>query len=287
MRIAYVNGSYQHNSEASVHIEDRGYQFADGIYEYIAFYNRKMVDGELHLARLERSLKAMNIDMPMSRAAMNIVIRELIQRNGREDGGLYMQITRGVARRDHPFPKNVRPAFVMTVCGAKIPKAYEVEKGVHVITQPDLRWKRCDVKSVGLLANVMAKQAASARKMREAWLLSDSNEVTEGSVSNAYIVSKGGELITHHADNQILSGVTRDMVLRLARKAGVKVAERPFNLLEAYDAAEAFITSTSANVLPVVSINDKPVGEGKPGPVSQKLLSLYLQHIYEQTGKRL
>ncbi len=150
-------------ARALVHVEDRGYQFSDGIYEYIAFYNRTLLDADLHLKRLERSLKELHIDMPVSSAALAIIARELIARNGREDGGLYIQITRGVARRDHPFPKNVKPALVMTVCAAKLPKGHEVKSGVKVITMPDLRWARRDIKSVSLLANILAKQEA-ARK---------------------------------------------------------------------------------------------------------------------------
>ena len=285
MRVAYVNGSYQHHSEASVHIEDRGYQFADGIYEYIAFYNSKLLDGELHLKRLERSLKALDIAMPMSLGAMSIVIRELIARNGRADGGLYIQVTRGVARRDHPFPKHTRPALVMTVCGAKTPKPHELKQGVKCITYPDMRWGRCDIKSVGLLANVLAKQEAARKQTREAWLHADGN-FTEGSVSNAYIVTKNGILVTHQLDESILGGITRDVVLRLAKKAGIPVEERAFKLAEIKSAAEAFITSTSANVLPVVKVDDFLIGKGRPGEITLKLQQLYYAHIFKQTGKQ-
>ena len=287
MRIAYVNGRYEQHAQAMVHVEDRGYQFADGIYEYIAFYNRRLLDGALHLKRLERSLKELNIAMPMSLEAMRIVMNELIARNSREDGGIYMQITRGVARRDHPFPKNVKPAFVMTICGAKIPKPHEVKEGVKVMTTPDIRWGRRDIKSVSLLANILAKQEAAKKQVREAWLVENGHEVTEGSVSNAFIVSKSGEVITHHLDEHILGGVTRDVVLKLARKAGIAVAERSFNIVEMKNAAEAFITSTSANVLPVVKIDDNTIGNGQPGPVTRKLQELYNAHVLHQTGKIL
>lgn len=286
-RIAYVNGRYVDHALASVHIEDRGYQFSDGIYEYIAFFNQKLLDGDLHFKRLERSLKELQIAEPVSAGALKIIVRELITKNGRDDGGLYIQVTRGVAKRDHVFPKSVRPALVMTVCGAKTPKAHEFESGVKVITQPDNRWVRRDIKSVSLLANILAKQEASSQKVREALLLEKDGTVNEGSASNFFIVTKSDVLVTHPADENILGGVTRDVVLKLARKAGIEVDEREFNITEAKAAAEAFITSTSVNVLPVVKIDDRLVGKGKVGEVTQKLGELYNAYIYKQTGKKL
>ena len=285
-RISYVNGRYMHHSEAMVHVEDRGYQFSDGIYEYIAFYNQKLVDGAAHFKRLERSLKELQIAMPVSLAVLGIIVRELIERNGREDGGLYIQITRGVAKRDHAFPKHTKPSLVMTICGAKLPKPDEVERGVKVVTCEDIRWGRCDIKSVSLLGNVLAKQKAAEMKAREAWLV-DGMVVTEGSASNAYIVTKSGELVTHHASKSILGGITRDVVLKLARGQGIKVSERAFNIVEIEHAAEAFITSTSANVLPVVIVNNIIIGNGKPGLVTITLQELYAKHIFKQTGKQL
>lgn len=283
-RVAYVNGQYVPHRDACVHVEDRGYQFADGIYEYIAFFNRHLLDGTRHLARLERSLKALNMPADGIAEALPFIIRELIARNHRDHGGIYVQVTRGVAKRDHPFPKQPHASLVATICGPKIPKPQEVEKGVAVIIQPDQRWGRCDIKSVGLLANVLAKQAASAAGVREAWLTKTDGTVTEGAVSNAYIVLEGGELVTHPANESILCGITRDVVLELARKNGVTVSERPFHVSEIAAAQEAFITSTSANVLPVTKVDGKPLGNGKPGPVTQKLLALYLGHVEKQTG---
>jgi len=285
-RIAYVNGQYVNQLDAAVHIEDRGYQFSDGIYEYMAFYNRRLLDGDLHLQRMKRSLAALNIPQPMSAEAMMIVIAELIERNSREHGGLYIQVTRGVARRDHPFPKETTPALVMTICAPKFAKPHEIEEGVKVMTYPDHRWQRRDIKSVSLLANVLAKQEAAAHNVREAWLLRDGDVVSEASVSNAYIVNNDGELLTHPADEHILGGVTRDVVLRLARSFGVKVIERPFTLDEAKQASEAFITSTSINILPVVKIDEQRIAEGKPGEVTLKLKQLYEEDIYKQTGFR-
>ncbi len=286
MRIAYVNGRYIEHSQASVHIEDRGYQFSDGIYEYIAFYNGVLLDGDLHFKRLERSLKEMEIAPPVSAAAMRIIANELIERNGRDDGGLYVQVTRGVAARNHLFPKNVRPALVMTVCGAKTPKAQEFEDGVKVITHIDNRWGRRDIKSISLLANIIAKQESSRQKVREAILVEKDGTVNEGSASNIFIVDKVGSLVTHPADHDILGGITRDVLIKLAHKAGIAVDERKFDIAEAKGANEAFITSTSINVLPVVKIDDRLVGKGKVGEVTLKLQQLYNAHIYKQTGKK-
>lgn len=284
-RISYANGRYVPHADAVVQIEDRGYQFADGIYEYFAFYNCKILDMDLHLARLERSLAKLSIPQPMSMRALTLVIDELIAKNFRRDGGLYLQVTRGVARRDHPFPANVKPALTMTICAAKTPKAHEISDGVRVITQPEIRWQKCDIKAVALLANVLAKQAASAAKAREAWLYRPDGTVTEGAVSNSYIITNG-TLITHPADQFILGGVTRDIVLRLARANGIPVEERPFTLSEAKAADEAFLTSTSANVLPVTQVDDGKIGAGKPGPVTRRLMKLYTDHIFEQTGRQ-
>lgn len=284
-RISYVNGRYLAHHESMVHVEDRGYQFADGIYEYIAFYNGIPLDIELHLDRLERSLFELDIHMPMSRGAMLIVMRELLLRNKKADGGIYMQITRGVAARDHGFPRGVRPALVMTVCGPKFAKAEFIENGVRVITQEDIRWGRRDIKSISLLANILAKQEAVRAQAREAWLL-EGEVVTEGAASNAYIVDKDGVLVTHPATEKILGGITRDVVLHLAREAGIAVREEAFTISDVRGAAEAFLTSTSANVLPVVMVDDMRIGSGKVGAVTKQLQALYGEHIFQQTGRQ-
>jgi D-alanine transaminase len=286
-RIAYVNGAYVPHAQAFVHIEDRGYQFADGIYEYMAFYNRRLLDEQPHMARLERSLRELSIIMPMEARALSLVLRELIARNGREHGGLYLQVTRGVARRDHAFPARApRPALTITIGPAKFPKPEEIENGVAVITHPEQRWARRDIKSIALLPNVLAKQAATAQKTREAWLWEPDGKVTEGAVSNAYIVDKAGTLITHPADHAILGGIAREVVLKLAHAHGMTVQERAFTLDEARQAAEAFITSTSINVLPVTRLDGNPIGDGRPGAVTKKLRALYEDHVYAQTGFR-
>lgn len=285
-RISYVNGRFVDHRKAFVHIEDRGYQFSDGIYEYIAFYNRKLLDADLHVKRLERSLKELQIAMPVTRAQMHAIMNKLIARNANEDGGLYIQISRGVAPRDHAFPKDVKPSLIMTISKSKLPKSEESNGGVKVITVPDIRWGRRDIKSISLLANVLAKQEAAKRQVREAWLI-ENGVITEGSASNAYIITKSGQLVTHPCDEHILGGITRNVVLKLARKAGIAVVERAFTVKEIKAAAEAFMTSTSANILPVVQIDGKKVGSGKTGAITRTLQALYAAHIFKQTGKKL
>jgi len=285
-KISYVNGRYLNHRDATVHIEDRGYQFSDGVYEVIAFYNRRLLDEDLHLQRLTRSLAALHIISPVHENSLRFVMRELIARNNRVDGTLYMQITRGVAKRDHPFPHATEASLVMAVTGPKMPKAKEITEGVGVITEPDLRWARRDIKSISLLPNILAKQKASLAGAREAWLVDEAGMISEGAVSNNAIINAKNELITHAADEHILGGITRDVVLNIARKSGIKVIERSFSLKEAKTAREAFLTSTTSNVLPVTRIDGVAVGNGKPGPVTLKLLSLYHEHIYAQTGKQ-
>lgn len=286
MRISYVNGRYLPHRKATVHIEDRGYQFADGVYEYVAFYNGTLLDGGLHFRRLERSLKALHIPMPMPREDLEQAVRRLIEKNKRTDGGLYIQVTRGVAERNHPFPTKAKPSLSMTVCPPKTPAPEEVTGGVKVITLPDLRWARRDIKSISLLPNILAKQEAAKAGAREAWLI-QGEVITEGAASNAYIVTTSGAVVTHPADERILAGVTRDVLLRLAKKEGIRMIERPFTVSDMKTAAEAFITSTSANVLPVIRIDKAKVGSGRVGPVTRRLQKLYFEHIGRQTEKKL
>lgn len=282
-RIVYVNGRYTNYADAHVHAEDRGFQFADGVYEYIAFFNRTLLDADLHLVRLERSLAGLEIPAPMPMPALALVIKELMARNTRENGAVYIQITRGEARRDHGFPLPRKPTLVMTVSPPKTPKPSERENGVSVITEPEIRWGRCDLKTVGLLPNVLAKQQAVLAKAREAWLVTPAGMVTEGAISNAFII-KNGTIITHPKTSAILSGIARDVALKLAQNLQIRVEERGFSLEEARAADEAFITSTSANVLPVTTLDGKPVGSGKVGPIVQKLMEAFHQHIHAQTG---
>lgn len=284
-RIAYVNGRYLPLHHATVSMEDRAHQFSDGVYEYLAFYGKMPVHAKRHLKRLARSLKELRIPMPMDEKALQVVMNELIARNTYENGGLYMQVSRGVAHREHAFPKHVvRPTLTLSVASSKLPNAQEYRHGVSVISQPDIRWGRRDIKTVSLLGNILAKQAANEAKVKEAWLVKPDGVVTEGSTSNAFIVDGNDTLITHPATEDILSGVTREVAIELARKAGLRVDERSFTLAQAKKAAEAFMTSTSAKVLPIVKIDDKTIGDGKPGPVTCRLLALYADYLKRETG---
>ena len=278
-RIAYVNGRYRPIRAATVAIEDRGLQFADGIYEVVKSLNGRPCDLERHLDRMQRSLAALAIPMPASRAAMRAIIRQILRRNGLADALVYIQVDRGVAARNHLFPKAIRPSLIMTARRAVLPGAKELGHGVAVVTLPDQRWKRCDIKSVNLLANVLARQQGKEAGAREVWLYDEAGMVTEGSSSNAYIVDQAGRLVTHPLGPQILGGVTRSVVLELARADGIDVVERPFSLEEAAQAREAFLTSTSSLVLPVTSIDGRPVANGMPGSIATRLLELYREHL--------
>lgn len=285
-RIAYVNGRYLPHRAARVPVEDRGYQFADGVYEVFAIKDGAIVDLDLHLARLQRSLAELRIGWPMTPAALMAVLRGLVRRNGGPAfGALYMQVTRGVAPRNHVFPARAKPALVAT-CRTLPPfDVAATRRGVGVITLPDLRWRRPDIKSVSLLPNVLAKQCAAEAGAYEAWLVDDAGRVTEGTASNAWIVTGTGDIVTHPADHAILAGITRTVVVALARAAGLPVVERPFTVDEAKQAPEAFLTSTTSFVKPVVRIDGTPVGDGRMGPVSERLLDAYLAHVEAEGGR--
>ena len=242
-RYAYVNGRYVDHLAAQVHIEDRGYQLADGVYEVVGVRDGRLIDEGPHLDRLDRSLKELRIGWPVARSTISFVIRELMRRNRLRDGLVYMQVTRGVARRDHAFPTTpVKPALVMTT---KNTRRLDIEPGagVAVKSHPDIRWERCDIKTVALLPNVLAKQAARESGAYEAWLVDADGNVTEGASTNAWIVTPDNELVTRQTDNGILAGITRQTLKSLASKLQLKLVERPFTLAEAKRAREAFITS--------------------------------------------
>ena len=284
-RIAYVNGRYVPHRQAAVSIDDRGFQFADAVYEYFAVFDGKLADAEGHLERLWRSLGEMRIDRPMSEAALSFVLRETVRRNRVRDGAVYLQISRGVAKRDHAFPTKTPPATVVVT--AK-PVDYAAEqakasKGIKVLTQPDIRWGRCDIKTVGLLPNVLAKQAAREAGAYEAWLVDELGFVTEGASTNAWIVDAEGNLRTRDTNANILRGVTRKNLLTIAAEAGHPVSERPFTVDEVKQAREAFITAASTFVLPVVAIDGHKIGDGRPGPVSERLRALYLSNARATT----
>lgn len=275
-RIAYVNGRYVRQDAAKVSIEDRGYQFADGIYEVCLFVSGRLWDLEGHLNRLHRSLSELSIPTPMRVEALQVVIFELLRRNRLKSALVYIQVTRGTAPRNHPFPKgDVPPALVLTVRPFDLDQSDAVaERGVGVITQPDIRWGRVDIKTVSLLPNVLAKQAAVEAGCAEAWLVRD-GKVTEGTSSNAWIVDGEGVLITHPKGNEILGGITRETAIACAKELQISVREEAFTLDQAKSAREAFITSATSLVTPVVSIDGAPIGDGVPGEMTLRLREAY------------
>lgn len=280
-RVAYVNGRYVPHAKARVHIDDRGYQFADGIYEVVAIAGGRFVDEAPHLDRLERSLRELRMTMPMSRRALELVLREVVRRNRVRDGIVYVQMSRAVAPRDHAFPKAPHTQVVAWARSWKPPPASIVEDGVKAISLPDIRWARCDIKSTALLPNVLAKQQAREAGAYEAWLVDREGNVTEGSSSNAWIITPKGELVTRSTDAAILSGVTRRTVAELAKQEGLRLVERKFSLAEAKAAREAFVTSASSLVTPVTQIDDQVIGNGKPGSATLKLREHYLRYMQE------
>lgn len=277
-RYAYVNGRYVPHDQAAVHVEDRGFQFADGVYEVITVQNGRLVDEEGHVRRLDRSLSELEMARPMSSRAMALVMRRLVRQNGVRDGIVYLQVTRGVAPRDFKYPKGIQPTLVMTTRHMNLDPRERIEQGVPVVTIPDIRWKRRDIKSVALLPQAMGKQKAAEAGAFEAWQVDDDGNVTEGCSSNAWIVTNDGTLVTRHANNNILNGITRQSLLRLADEAGIPFEERPFSVAEAQQAREAFISSATTYVTPVTSIDGQPVGDGKPGPLGRKLRHAYLDY---------
>ena len=277
-RIAYVNGQYQPHGQATVHIEDRGFQFADGVYEVWSVFDGRLADFDGHMTRLHRSLNELRIPIPMTREALARVLNETVRRNRVREGLVYIQVTRGTARRDHPFPpEDTAPSVVVTARSLPLSKGNAAaKKGVAVITQPDIRWGRCDIKTVGLLPNVLAKQAAKERGAAEAWMVDEMGLVTEGSSTNAWIVDEDGKLRTRDTQANILQGITRAAVMALVAAEGLELEERAFSVDEAKRAREAFYTSASGFVMPATSIDGVKIGNGKPGPIATKLRELYL-----------
>ena len=278
-RIVYVNGRYLPYAEAAVHVEDRGYQFSDGVYEAFALHNGHMVFEEPHLDRLERSLGELEMAPPMVRTALKVVMRETIRRNRSKHGLLYLQITRGVAPRNHGFPEGVDSSLVVMTHRGQPYDAKTVSRGISVITVPDIRWKRVDIKAISLLPNVLARQKAFEAGAFEAWLVDAEGMVTEGTHSNAWIVSEEGELLTRRPDHAILDGITRRTLLDMARDDGITFKVRPFSTEEARAAREAFLTSSSSFIKPVIRIDGRDVGDGKTGPLTRKLIGLYADHL--------
>lgn len=274
--IAYVNGAYTPLEDARVSILDRGFLFADGVYEVAAVIDGRLIDNEAHLARLERSLAELRLESPVTMAEMVEIERALVTRNGITEGLVYLQVTRGAADRDFSFPRGVRPTLVAFAQKKNILASPAAQTGVKVITVPDLRWSRRDIKSVGLLAQVLAKQAATEAGCQEAWMMDADGFVTEGSSSTAYIITRAGVIVTRPNSSAILPGCTRRAVMALAAEQRLSVEERAFSVDEAKAAAEAFLTSASNLVLPVVEIDGSPIGAGVPGDSAKRLRALYL-----------
>jgi D-alanine transaminase len=279
-RVAYVNGRYLPQRDAMVHVEDRGYQFSDGVYEVCEVKDTKLVDERRHLARLQRSLDEIRIRLTMPLSALSLILHETIRRNRVRDGIVYLQITRGVARRDHAFPPaQTTPSIVVTARNLdRAKRESEAQDGISVITLADLRWARVDIKSVALLPNVLAKQAAREQGAREAWLVDNKGFVTEGSSTNAWIVTKDGKIVTRPADHGILRGISRTVVLEAIAALGLELEERPFSVAEAYAAREAFVTAASQIVMPVIRIDGRPIGNGHPGLIATQLRREFHRH---------
>lgn len=275
-RIVYINGEYVPENEAKVSIMDRGYLFADGVYEVSAVINGKMVDNDRHLLRLERSLGELDMKSPLPVDEIEKIQIELIERNGLQEGIIYLQITRGVAERDFLWPEDISPTLTMFTQEKKLLQPPLAGKGASIITVPDIRWQRRDIKSVALLAQAMAKHAARKAGADDAWMV-DNGYVTEGTSTNAFIVTMDGTLVTRDLTNNILHGVTRRAVLRLAEEAQLPIEERPFKPEEAYDAVEAFATGSSFFVLPVVEIDGHVLSNRVPGPLTNRLRELYIE----------
>lgn len=281
MQISYVNGKFVNHSDAVVSIDDRGYQFADGVYEVMQIRKGKILDCAEHLVRLKYSLAGLKINFLIDEKELVKIINELLAKNNLQDASCYMQITRGVAVRDHQFPKNAEPVLVMTVSALKTPPKEKYENGVPVISHPDLRWKRRDFKTIQLLPNIMAKQAAIEAGAEESILFEENGVVTEGSATNFFIV-KDSILKTHPKNSSILGGITRDGILKVARNSSVRIAEAAFKLDDVYNADEAFISSTTKHILPVSSIDGKKIGDGKPGEITKKLIAAYAKFVEDQ-----
>ncbi|MGE0845648.1 MAG: D-amino-acid transaminase [Flavobacteriaceae bacterium] len=285
-RIAHVNGEFVPLSEARVSVLDRGFLFADGVYEVTCVFDGELVDYDGHAARLERSLSEIGMKMPMSHEAMHDLHRQMIERNGLVEGGVYLEVTRGAADdRDFVFPKDARQTVVLFTQARDLAGAPAAKTGIKAKSVPDIRWLRRDIKSVALLAQVLAKQAAAEAGANEA-IMHEDGVVTEGGSSNAWIVTEGGEVVTRNLSSSILAGITRKSVKKLAEDSQIRVVERPFTLDEARKAREMFVTAATTLVMPVTTFDDAPVGDGRPGPVAARLRELYIAAGREEAARR-
>ncbi|MEE9589452.1 MAG: D-amino-acid transaminase [Hyphomicrobiaceae bacterium] len=284
-RTVYVNGAYLAEEDAKISVFDRGFLFADGVYEVSSVLKGTLIDNEAHLARLHRSLNELEMEPPASDEDIVATQKELIARNELVEGVIYLQVTRGAADRDFTYPEGATPSLVMFTQVKNLLESPQGANGISVITLPDIRWTRRDIKTVGLLAPCMAKQAAKKAGADDAWMVEDGH-ITEGSSNNAYIVAHDGTVITRQLGNEILHGITRKAILKLAETIQIKIEERPFTPDDAYDAAEAFITSASTFVWPVVEIDGNPIGHGKVGPVARRLRQLYIEMALQEVAEQ-
>jgi D-alanine transaminase len=275
-RTVYVNGEYLPEEQARISVFDRGFLFADGVYEVSSVLRGRLVDNRGHLARLHRSLNALDMAAPAGDAEIETIQKTLVEKNGVDEGLVYLQVTRGAADRDFAYPEGAKPSLVMFTQQKNVIDSPLASKGISVISVEDIRWRRRDIKSVGLLAPCMAKMQAKAAGADDAWLIED-GYVTEGSSNNAFIIDADGALLTRQLGNEILAGITRQAVMKLAREQGMAIEERPFSIEEACNANEAFITSATTFVMPVVSIDGNPVADGRPGKLTRRLRELYIQ----------
>ncbi len=281
-RTFYVNGEFVAENEARISVLDRGFLFADAVYEVTSVLDGRLIDNTNHMTRLRRSLAELSMDSPGSDKEIVAIQEELVSRNNLNEGLVYLQISRGAADRDFAFPQNIEPSLVMFTQEKNLLTSPKAETGLSVITVDDIRWSRRDIKTVGLLAPVLAKQAAAAAGADDAWMVED-GYVTEGSSNNAYIIDENGVVMTRHLGNEILSGITREAVLKLSDVCQIQVVENPFTPEQAYQAKEAFITSASMFVMPVVSIDGHTIGDGKPGDVTKRLRDLYISIARERS----
>ena len=276
-RCVYVNGQFLRRRNATIDIEDRGFNFGDAVYEVIFLNNGILVDEEEHLKRLEYSLSELGIPLPKSRRILSLLIREVIRLNRIIDGFVYLQVSRGVAPRDHLIPDNITPSLVIMARSSNLVAKPSIKDGVSVITVPDLRWHRRDIKTTQLVANCLAKSNAVKAGAGEAWMVDENGAITEGSSSNAWIVTSNRELLTRPPSSEILNGITRRTILALAKEERLEFYERAFTTSEALKAAEAFFTSATSLATPVLSIDGKKIGSGKVGPITKKLQSMYIK----------
>ena len=285
MTFCYINGSFQEKSEAMISIEDRGFNFSDGVYEVMAYCNNTILNFSKHLKRLDSSLKKLQIPQPLAnKKSLKLILKKLIDLNRLNDGYIYLQITRGNARRNHLFPNVVTPNFVIFTFSLNVDNA-NILRGVEIGLTNDLRWSRCDIKSISLLPNVLEKQKAFENGFYEYWQIRD-NLITEGSTSNAFIVNKNNKIRTHPSNNFILGGVTRDSVIEIAKKSKFSVIENGFTTRDLDSCEEAFLTSTTVGVLPVVKFENKKINDGKPGKITKVLIKKYNDYLKNQINEK-